>query len=103
MSKRSVGSEYRHERTLEGSTLATLALTEEKDLDGLLLPPLVALGLEHLVNVIVDFLRLFLGLESLFAVYSRLVRRWKEGGADGVRERAVSACGAHVRNERGRG
>ena len=102
MSTRSIGTSYRHGRTLEGSALATLTLAEEKDFDGLLLPPFVALSLEHLVDVIVDFLRLLFGLESLFAVCSRLVRRWKEGGGDGVRERAASVCGTHAGNERWR-
>ena len=76
--------EYRHGRTLEGSTLATLTLTEEEDFDGLPLPPLVAFSLEHLIDVIADFLCLFFSLESPFAVYSRLVRGWQEGGADWV-------------------
>jgi hypothetical protein len=84
VSEWSIGTEYRHGRTLEGSALASLTLTKEKDLDGLLLPPLVALSLEHLVNVIADVLGLLLGPESLFAVCSRLVRGWKEGGADRV-------------------
>ena len=101
MSKRSIGTD-RHGRTLEGSALATLTLTEEKDFDGLPLPTLVALSLEHLVNVIVDFLGLLFGPESLFAVCGRLVRRWKEGGADGVRERAGSVYGTHAGNERWR-
>jgi len=103
VSKLSIGTDHRHGRTLEGRALATLTLTEEKDFDGLLLPTLVALSLEHLVNVIVDFLRLLFGPESLFAVCGRLVRRWKEGGADGVRERAGSVCGIHAGNERWRG
>ena len=102
VSKPSIGTNHRHGRTLEGRALATLTLTEEKDFDGLLLPPLVALGLEHLVNVIVDFLRLLFGPESLFAVCDRLVRGWQEGGAEGVRERAASGCGTHARNERWR-
>lgn len=101
MSEWGIGIEYQHGRTLEGSALATLTLTKEKNLDSLLLPLLIALGLEHLINVIVDFLCLLFRPESLFAVCSGLVRRRKEGGADGVRGRAVSACGAHVGNERG--
>jgi len=84
VSKRGIGTEYRHGRTLEGSTLATLALTKEKDFDGLLLPLLVAFSLEHLVDVIADFLCLLLSPETLFAVYSRLVRGWKEGGTERV-------------------
>jgi len=102
VSKRSIKADHRHGRTLEGGALATLTLTEEKDFDGLLLPPLVALSLEHLVDVIVDFLRLLFGPESLFAVCERFVRRWKEGGADGVGERAASVCGTHAGNERWR-
>jgi len=102
VSKRSVGTGHQHGRTLEGGALSALTLTEEKDFDSLLLPPLVALSLEHLVNVIVDFLCLLFGLESLFAVCGRLVRRWKEGGADGVRKRAAPVCGTHAGNERWR-
>ena len=79
-----VGTEHRHGRTLEGSALAALTLTKEKNLDGLLLPPLVAFSLEHLVNVIADFLCLLFSLESLLAVCSGLVRGWQEGGADRV-------------------
>lgn len=71
-------------RTLEGSALATLTLTEEEDFDGILLPPLVALGFEHLVNVIADFLCLFFGPETLFSVSGGLVRGRKKGGGDGV-------------------
>ena len=77
--------EYRHGRTLEGGTLATLTLTEEQDFDGVLLPPVVALGLEQFVNVIADFLCLFFGPETLFSVHDRFVWRWKKGGGDGVR------------------
>ena len=77
MSKRSAGTDHRHGRTLKGSALATLTLTEEKDFDDLL-PTLIGLSLEHLVNVIIDFLCLLFGPESLFVVCSRLVRRWKE-------------------------
>jgi len=76
--------EYRHGRTLEGSALATLTLTKEKDFDGLGLPLLVAFGLEHLINVIADFLCLLFSPESLFAVCNRLVRGWEEGGTDWV-------------------
>ena len=68
VSKWGIGTEHRHERTLEGSALAALALAKEKDLDGLLLSLLVALSLEHLVDVIVDFLCFLFGPESLFAV-----------------------------------
>ena len=100
MSKRSIETGRRHGRTLEGSALATLTLTKEKDFNGLL-PPFVALSLEHLVNVIIDFPRLLFGMESLFAVCGGLIRRWKEGDADGVRERAVSVCGNHMGKERG--
>ena len=76
--------EYRHERTLEGSALAALTLTKEKDFDSLRLPLLVAFSLEHLINVIAGFLCLFFSPESLFTVYNRLVRGWQEGGADWV-------------------
>ena len=84
MSKWSIGTEYRHGRTLEGSALSTLALTKEKDFDGLPLPPLVVLSLEHLVDVIVDFPCQLFGTKSPFAVCNRLVRGWKKGGSDRV-------------------
>jgi len=76
--------EYRHGRTLEGGAFATLTLTKEKDFDGLRLPPIVAFSLEHLIDVIADFLCLFFGLESPFAVCNGLVRGWQEGGTDWV-------------------
>jgi len=84
VSEWNIGTEYQRGRTLEGSALATLALTKEKDFDGFLLPSLVAFSLEHLVNVIADLLCLLFSPESPFAVCNRLVRGWKESGADRV-------------------
>jgi hypothetical protein len=64
VSKRRTGREDGGGRTLESGALAALALTKEKDFDGLLLPPLVALSLEHLIDVIADFLCLLFSPES---------------------------------------
>ena len=83
VSKWRTGREGGGGRTLEGGALAALTLTKEKDFDGLL-PPLVALSLEYLVNVIADFLCLLFVLESLFAVCSRLVRGREKAGGEGV-------------------
>ena len=83
MSEWRTGREDGGGRTLDGGALATLALTKEKDFD--LLPPLVALSLEHLVNIIAEFLCLLFGPESLFAVCSRLVRGREKGGGEGIR------------------
>ena len=94
---------YRHGRTLEGGALTALTLTKKEDFNRFLLPLLVALGFEHLVDIIANFLCLFFGPETLFSVSGGFVRGRKKGGGDGVRERVVSVRRIHVENERGRG
>ena len=62
---------YRHGRTLEGGALTALTLTKRKDFDWFPLPLLVALGFEHLVNIVANSLCLFFGPETLFSVSGR--------------------------------
>ena len=81
MSERSTRTEDGEEHTFEDCALAAFTLAKEKDFDGLLLPPLVALSPKHLVDIIADFLCLLFDSESLFAVRSGLVRGREKGGA----------------------
>jgi hypothetical protein len=59
--------EYRHGRTLEGSALATLTLTEEKDFDGLLLP----LSLRSALSISSMSSLIFFACSSAWSRFSR--------------------------------